>query len=169
MISMGIDPGLNGAFGIIEGTHVYGAPIPSFWIRLKSGKRRQKYDWHAVLEFIQVRKGAIVTIERQFSMPMQGIVSQFSVGLGYGVFRGILCGLDIDTKTVHAKTWQKEFFTRDKEKTTKEQALEAIKELYPHIDLFASERSTVPHEGIVDAILIAEYGRRREMGELPEK
>lgn len=169
MISVGIDPGLNGAFGVIDGTHIYGIPITTYWITLKSGKRRQKYDWQATLKILQVRKDTIVTIEKQYSMPMQGIVSQFSVGLGYGALRGMLCGLDITTKPVHAKTWQKEFFKRDKEKTTKEQALEAIKELYPQVDLFASERSTVHHEGIVDAMLIAEYGRRREAGELSEK
>jgi hypothetical protein len=169
MISCGVDPGLSGAFGIIDGTHLYGAPIPTFWITMKSGKRRRQYDYMAIRKFLEPRKDAIVTIEEQFPMPMQGVVSQFSVGFGYGLFLGMLCGLNIDTKTVHAKTWQKEFFKRDKEKTTKEQALEALKALYPHVDLFTSERSTKPSEGIVDAILIAEYGRRRERGELPEK
>jgi hypothetical protein len=166
---LGCDPGLNGGFGIIDGSHVYGAPIPTFWITMKSGKRRQKYDWNAILEFLQVRKDAIVTIEKQYPMPMQGVTSQFTIGIGYGAIRGLLCGLGIVTKTVQAKTWQKEFFKRDKEKTTKEQAIEALKEIYPHVDLFASERSTVPHDGIVDAVLISEYGKRREMGMLSEK
>lgn len=168
-IHLGCDPGLNGSFGIIDGSHVYGAPIPTFWVTMKSGKRRQKYDWPAILEFLQVRKDAIVTIEKQFPMPIQGVTSQFTIGLGYGAVRGMLCGLDITTKTVSAKTWQKEFFTRDKEKTTKEQALEVVKVLYPHVDLFASERSTKPSDGIVDSILIAEYGRRKEIGVLSKK
>lgn len=161
-IYMGIDPGFSGAFGVIEGSHVYGAPIPTFWITLKSGKRRKQYDYPAIKEFLKVRKDAITTLEEQFPMPMQGVVSQYSIGLGYGMFIGMLCGLDITKKTVHAKTWQKEFFQRNPEKTTKEQALEAIQILYPAVDLFASERSTVPHTGIVDAVLIAEYGKRRE-------
>ena len=133
---------------------------------MASGKRRQKYDWQAIQEFLQVRKDAIVTIEKQYQMPMQGVTSQFTIGLGYGTLRGMLCGLGITIKTVHAKTWQKEFFQRDPEKTTKEQALEAVKELYPNVDLFASERSAVPHSGIVDGLLIAEWGKRCEEGAL---
>jgi len=159
---IGIDPGLNGAFGVIDREHVYGAPIPTFWVTMKSGKRRQKYDWAAILEFLQVRKDSFVTIEKQYPMPMQGVTSQFTIGLGYGTVRGMLCGVGITTKTVHAKTWQKEFFKREEGKTTKEQALEVVKMLYPNVDLYSSERSTVPHTGIVDALLIAEYGRRCE-------
>jgi hypothetical protein len=133
---------------------------------MNSGKRRQKYDWSAIKEFLRVRKDAIVTIEKQFPMPIQGITSQYSIGLGYGTLLGLLCGLGIKTEKVHPKTWQKEFFKRDPEKTTKEQALEAVKELFPNVDLFASERSTVPHSGIVDALCLAEYGKRCEEGTL---
>ena len=159
---VGIDPGLTGAFGVIDGEHVYGAPIPTFWVTMKLGKRRQKYDWKAILKFLQVREDSFVTIEKQYPMPMQGVTSQYTIGLGYGTVRGMLCGLGITTKAVHAKTWQKEFFKRDKEKTTKDQALEVVKVLYPNVDLYSSERSTVQHTGIVDALLIAEYGRREE-------
>ena len=159
---VGIDPGLTGAFGVIEGNHIYGAPIPTFWRVLKSGKRRKQYDYMAIRKFLKVRKDAIVTLEEQFPFPGQGVVSQFSTGFGYGLLLGMMCGLGIVTKIVHAKVWQKEFFKRDMEKTTKEQALEVVKEIYPHVDLFSSERSAVPHDGIVDAILIAEYGRRSE-------
>lgn len=166
---VGLDPGYGGALGIIEGDHVYGVPLPTFWYTLKSGKRRRQYDYIAIREILKARKEAIVTLEEQHPMPMQGVVSQYSIGFGYGLLTGLLCGLDITTKLVAAKTWQKEFFQRDPEKTTKEQALEALKEIYPEVDLYSSERSTVPHSGIVDAILLAVYGRRREMGELPEK
>ena len=158
---LGIDCGLNGAFGIIDGYRAYGIPIPSFWTTLKSGKRRKQYDYIAIRQILQARKEAKVTLEEQFPMPMQGIVSMFSVGCGYCMFRGMLCGLDMSMELVHPKTWQKEFFTRDKTKTTKEQALEALKDIYPNVDLFASERSTTVHDGIVDALLIAEYGRRQ--------
>jgi len=113
-----------------------------------------------------VRKDSFVTIEKQYPMPTQGVTSQFTIGLGYGTVRGMLCGIGITTKTVHAKTWQKEFFTRDKTKTTKEQALEAVKKIYPHVDLFATERSTKEHEGIIDALLICEYGRRKHLEEV---
>ena len=159
---VGVDPGLSGAFGVIDGEHIYGIPIPTFWYTLKSGKRRRQYDFIAIRKILEVRKDAIVRIEEQFPFPGQGVVSQFTTGFGYGLLLGLLCGLDITTKMVHAKVWEKEFFKRASEKTTKEQALEVVKVLYPNIDLYSSERSTVPHTGIVDAVLIAEYGRRCE-------
>ena len=172
-IYCGIDPGVNGAFAIIDidGGRIYGTPMPTFWRVLKSGKRRKQYDYIAIRKFLEVHKGAEVTIEEQFPMPMifkkangveqrQGATSVFSTGYGFGVLMGILSCLDLKTQLVHPKTWQAAFFKREEGKTTKEQALEVVKELYPDVNLYSSERSTVPHTGIVDAILLAEYGRR---------
>lgn len=171
---IGIDPGLNGALGFIREDKVFGTPIPTFWRELKSGKRRKQYDYLAIRQILVRYKEAFVALEEQFPMPMmrqtpngivkQGAVSVFSTGFGYGMFVGLLCGLDITTEEGHAKTWQKEFFKRDTTKTTKEQALEAVKALYPNVDLYATERSKRAHDGIVDALLIAEWGRRKIKG-----
>jgi len=173
MTYCGVDPGLDGAFGIIEAEHVYGIPMPTFWYTLKSGKRRRQYDYIAIRKILEVRKDAIVTIEQQIPLPLvfekangikqkQRATSLFTTGYGFGVLMGMLAAIDITTHLVHPKTWQAAFFKRDPEKTTKEQALEVVKVLFSNVDLFASERSTVPHMGIVDAVLIAEYGRRVE-------
>lgn len=169
---LGIDPGFNGAFAIIDPgrRRIYGTPMPTFWRVLKSGKRRKQYDYIAIKKILEARIKAAVTIEEQFPLPLvfkkqggkeqkQGVISVFSTGYGFGVLMGMLASLDMKTRLVHPKTWQAAFFKRDPEKTTKEQALEAVRRIYPNVDLFASERSTVPHTGIVDALLLAEWGR----------
>lgn len=114
-----------------------------------------------------------VTLEEAFPVPMkretkegeiikQGAVSVFSTGLGYGIMQGLLTGLNMDYDTVHPKKWQARFGIRtSEESTTKEQALVICEQLFPNVNLMASERSTTPHKGIVDALLIAEYGKRR--------
>ena len=175
---IGIDPGLIGSFGFIENNRIYATPIPTFWV-VKNGKRRKHYDIKAIRNFLQAHKDAIVTLEEQFPLPFerklkdgavvkQGAVSSFSTGCGYCLFVGMLCGLDIDTFIVHPKTWQKEFFKRDPAKTTKEQALKALQELYPYVNLYRTERSTKPDHNLVDALLIAEWGKRKYEGVLKE-
>jgi hypothetical protein len=183
---IGIDPGVNGAYARIEegeNLEVMGAPLPTFWITVKTKngiKRRQKYDIKAMYTIFKNVGVARFTIEKQIPMPMertietptgtktmkQGATSVFTTGCGYGFIRGVVYGMGVTPEVVHPKTWQKEFFKRDTSKTTKEQALDALKALYPNVDLFATERSKKVHDGIVDAILIAEWGRRKTKGEL---
>jgi hypothetical protein len=45
-------------------------------------------------------------------------------------------------------------------KDTKAMALMAVKRLFPNQKLTFGERATVPHDGLVDALLMAEYSRR---------
>ena len=71
---------------------------------------------------------------------------------------------------VQAKKWQEEIFqgqtkiykTGSKTKIdTKAMALVAVKRLFPKANLLMSARSEKPHDGLVDAMLMAEYARRK--------
>lgn len=79
---------------------------------------------------------------------------------------------------VHSKLWQKELFQgipvhkkpakpdkngkmREGRLETKIMALLAVKRLFPEENFLATLRSKVPHEGIVDALCMAEYSRRK--------
>lgn len=190
-IYIGIDPGLTGGLAVISDTRTFGTPIPTITINVKKGKgwvKRKRYDLLALHRFfyrytLGITSGEDmlyhVILEEQFPMPMQrktkegkiakqASVSMFSTGLGYGIFQGLLTGLGMKYTTVHPKTWQKEFGIGTKHNeiggvilNTKEQALLVCEELFPDVNLMASERSTVPHKGIVDALLIAMYGKRQ--------
>ena len=68
-------------------------------------------------------------------------------------------------QTITPQTWQRVFWTKSKvadgqSYDTKSAALEAAKKLWPEQDWLASARSSKPHDGMVDAALIAEFGRR---------
>ena len=179
-IFIGIDGGLQGGIAVITKNHTFGTIIPTYSVEVK-GKRgwtkRKRYDLPMLRRFFVCYACYVdechnqeydvtqchVTLEEAFPMPAQGIVSQYSVGLGYGIFQGLLTGLGMNYVTVHPKKWQSEFKIRTNEEngSTKDQALAVCEELFPNVNLLASERSTIPHKGIVDAFLIAEYGKRQ--------
>lgn len=43
-------------------------------------------------------------------------------------------------------------------------SIKKAQELFPDVSLLASDRCKRPHDGLADALLIAEYGRRRLVG-----
>ena len=67
---------------------------------------------------------------------------------------------------VHSKTWQKEIWQgipmmkKGGKTDTKAMSLLSIKRLFPEADLRVSDRGSVPDDGVVDALALAEYCRR---------
>lgn len=91
-----------------------------------------------------------------------GASSNFSFGLGKGILMGIVAGLKMPYILVNPRQWQKEVWEGvTKQADAKKTSLIAAKRLFPNQDFLATERSRKPHDGIVDAILIAEYCRRK--------
>ena len=109
-----------------------------------------------------------VYLEKAQAMPTQGVRSMFNYGRHYGMLEGILLGASINYEAVAPQTWTS-VMTRDYlGETGKERALEAVKFLFPDVNLLATKRSKKPHDGFVDALLIAEYGKRRIENEQKE-
>ena len=102
----------------------------------------------------------MVILEKQQAMPGQGRVSMFRIGLGYGMWQGLLCALGLPYTLAHPKTWQKVMLSDVNKTDTKQAALLVAQRLYPDADFRATERCKKAHEGIVDALMMAEYGRR---------
>jgi crossover junction endodeoxyribonuclease RuvC len=87
-----------------------------------------------------------------------GNSSNFSFGLGKGILMGMVSGLNIPYTLVNPKTWQKVAWEGvTKQSDNKKTSLVAAKRLFPEQSFLATERSRVPHDGIVDATLIAYY------------
>ena len=82
------------------------------------------------------------------------------IGACWGAYEA----LGMRREAVMPKAWQKQFW--DKVEDTKAEALKVASELQPEHDWLASSRCTTPHKGIIDAYLIAEYGRRRSLSGL---
>lgn len=92
-------------------------------------------------------------IEKVGVMPKQGIVSAATFMRNYGQLEGFLVGCQTPYEFILPAAWQKALgcLTKGDKNITKARA----QGLFPHIQ--------VTH-ALADALLIAEYGRRREIG-----
>jgi len=156
LILIGIDPGKDGAFAKIG----IGEPVCM----------TMPEDIYEVNEFISKSKDENldqihVFIEKAQAYPKQGVSSSFNYGAGYGTLCGILIANKIAFTAVPANRWARRMHIGASKSTSKEKSLEVVRKIFPNVNLLATKRSRKPHEGIIDALLIAEYGRRLLNGE----
>jgi hypothetical protein len=149
MIIIGIDPGQKGAICILMGEMVLGfvsADVDGLETAL-AGESRDNIH---------------VFIEAAQAMPGQGVSSMFRYGQGYGELIGALKAFKVPYTCVHPRVWTKEMLQGVPLRFEgKQRAAFRAAQLFPSVDLKNGPRSKKPHEGVVDALLIAEYGRRK--------
>lgn len=99
----------------------------------------------------------------------------FSMGHQAGAVEMLCIALDIPFSKIHAKVWQKEMFegtslVTKKSKSgkssvtdTKSTALIVAKQLFPDIKLTFGDKATKPHDGLIDALLLSEYAKRKNL------
>ena len=102
----------------------------------------------------------IAYVEQVHAMPNQGVTSMFNFGKSFGYILGVLDACNIETKLVSPQKWKKELnLDSDKQKS-----IDTAKKLFPDVNLFRTNRCKKEHDGMAEALLIAEYGRRKEIG-----
>ena|ERR1700748_545282 len=130
----------------------------------------KEVDINEFYKILSQYKGTSVhcVLENVHSIFGAGAKSNFQFGFVAGIIEGILASCKIPYTKISPKTWQKEMWQgisvlKDaKGKTeTKKMSLIAAKKLFPNTNLLATTRSTVEHDGIVDALLICEFSRRK--------
>lgn len=98
MYHIGIDPGLSGALAVLDHAGalvaLYDVPVPT--LRTSRGSRTE-YDLPGMAALLRPYTGAgvQVLIEEAQAMPGQGTRSMFQIGLGFGVWLGILGALGL--------------------------------------------------------------------------
>lgn len=158
---IGIDPGLSGgivcldAKGNIRKMDVM--PV------IKVGTKN-KVDAKGVTMWIKAcfteEEVRMVAIEEQRPMHKQGVTSTFSTGRSYGILEGIASALELPFQLVRAVDWQREMFRGLPKGKTKDLSKRVAQQLYPKETFLKSKRCTKVHDGLTDAVLIAEYIRR---------
>lgn len=172
MIYLGVDPGKSGAIAALDDVgHVLDVwPMPL----VKSQKGRDEYDLAGIAFRLRECKGldAFFTVERPGAMPpMKGTAAAFSGSLANynrGVCNGwfwMLTALGIPHQAVSPQTWQAAMLARGAGDTGQRSIL-AAKQLWPLQSLLRTERSRKDDDGMADALLIAEWGRRKHRGAL---
>lgn len=180
---VGIDPGKSGGLAtIFENGDVEVEPLP-----VTDDNEIDVERLAATLRglFIQIRDlrpaepGKIYCVlEDVHSIFGMSAKSNFQFGRVLGILEGVLGATGTDFIKITPKVWQKEIWantppistltgknlkngTPQVKIDTKGTSLMVAKALFPDVNLLATKRSKVPHDGIVDALLIAEYCRRK--------
>lgn len=158
---LGIDPGQSGALVILDD----GGVIKSLCV-MPLGPDGQPSFSGIKGALDEAKKFSPETLlERAVSFGMGGL-SAFNYGRGFAALEIALQELRMPYTLIEPRKWTKVMFQGiDSRLKPKEQALIAIDRLMP------SEKSKIPvtprskklHEGVIDATLIAEYGRRTRL------
>lgn len=164
--NIGIDIGKKGAIVILPGQKAVQNALDPIVMPLIGDhldynqlymilRRYEGTDCHVIFEKLGVIFGT-------------GKSTAFSMGHQAGAIEMACVALRLPYTKVPAKQWQKEMFQGVDEITkkgkssrdTKAMALIAANRLFPDYKLTVG-RATTPHDGVVDALLMAEYCKRK--------
>ncbi len=94
-------------------------------------------------------------IERSQAMPKQGVSSTFKVGVGYGIWLGLLVAIGIPYTEVRPNIWKAKMLAgKGKDKGA---SIIRAKQLFPQI---SNELTLVKHHNKAEALLLAAYGQQ---------
>lgn len=141
---IGIDPGKSGALALL--TEDGQCTVVPF----------QESAYTAILKAAS-GPSSVCCLEKVGAMPGQGVVSMFNFGHNLGYIEGLLQAFDIPYQLVPPQTWKKEFCVTSDKNTS----IEVCRKLFPNVCLLPTARSRKPSDGMAEAMLMAEYARRR--------
>ena len=141
---IGIDPGKSGALALL--TEDGQCTVVPF----------QESAYTAILKAAS-GPSSVCCLEKVGAMPGQGVVSMFNFGHNLGYIEGLLQAFDIPYQLVPPQTWKKEFCVTSDKNTS----IEVCRKLFPHVCLLPTARSRKTSDGMAEAMLMAEYARRR--------
>ena len=164
-VYVGIDPGKEGALARVCPSYL-GAGVPIVdtpTLQAKGGTKRTYDEAAMVLALKEIsassnRDNVLVVIEKVHSMPAQGVSTTFALGMGYGIWLGIIAALRLPHVRVDPRTWKKLVLV-DVDKDDDAAVAAAAGRAYPVAShLLRTPRGRVL-DGRVDALLLAHYGR----------
>ena len=157
-VIVGIDPGANGALAAVEEKRD-GGGCALFYPVLYNVE-----NFIAVLKDLRIHHWNVYAcVENVHAMPKQGVSSMFTFGKNFGIILGILNALRIPYYLVEPRVWTRYWnLTSDKSGH-----IARANELFD-MQLKRTPRCKKQHDGMADALLIAEYGRRN-LSTLQEK
>ena len=147
MVFVGIDPGKSGAIAVIDGDGKSLGHSVFSW---------QEYDM--IIKHTVSQDNCLAIVEQVHAMPKQGVSSCFTFGQNFGFIQGLLFANNCPFQEVSPVKWKK-YFGLNKDKNA---SIMCATRLFPSLDLRATSKCRKAHDGIAEAYLLAEYGRRME-------
>lgn len=143
-IFVGVDPGKSGAFAILWAP---GKVSVYPWDDIEFAEAMQEVAQHV----------CVACVERVGVMPRDGGKQAFSFGKSAGFIEGVLTAYNIPYQLVLPQTWKKEFSVTADKSTS----ITICKRLFPKVSLKRTDRCKVDHDGMAEALLLAEYAKRK--------
>lgn len=143
MIYIGIDPGASGGIGLINTTEDTAEAVP--------------YSDEALIDTLSFYPAAKVMVEQVHAMPGNGSTSMFNFGKAFGFILGALAAYKIPYQLVPPTKWKREFSVTADKKTS----ISCCKRLFPEVELRRNAHCRTDHDGMAEALLLAEYARRK--------
>lgn len=149
MIYIGIDPGKSGGYAVIDTT--IGEISASPWDDDGFVATMRKIYLDGIEDQCKC------CLEKVGAMPGQGVTSMFSFGKSAGFIEGVLEAFSIPYQLVPPQTWKKAYSLNSNKQTS----IEVCRKLFPAVSLMRTGRCKKPHDGMAEALLMAEYARRK--------
>ena len=145
---MGIDPGLSGAWAVIDSAGGY---VSAGDMHNEDGRVLTRHVWAEMLSAVNINS-VKVAVERVHSMPKQGVATTFAFGAAYGCALTLGNMFEDQAVLVTPNQWKK-FYGLDADKN-KSSAL--ARDMWPDAPIKLKK-----HNGRAEALLIANYLRLR--------
>jgi len=163
-VIIGVDNGISGALVAISAHN--GALIASTEMPIQKARKGNEINTLEVEFWLRCVSGGLDKIHCAILEEPGGSKSAkaaMSMAGSFHSLRTILTNLKIRWHRITPQKWQKEMLPGCKSGDTKPRALELAKRLWPDETFLATERSKVPHDGIVDAAILSEYARIKNL------
>ncbi len=157
MIIVGCDPGLTGGIALLRDSFQ-----PFLWTMPTIDRTIDFKKLSEIFKLMIHDEPPQVFLERSQAFPKMGVCSAFSYGASYWGVLAICAALEIPVTTVAPVKWHRALVSGT-DGTPKGRALIACERLFPGVELRVG-KSRKAHEGLVDALLLAEFGRRQLQG-----
>lgn len=156
-IYIGIDPGLSGAVVALDGGGrvISIQDVPTVHVRRGSKNRRAYVEAQmaTLMRALAQQGSSVVALENVHAMPKQGVTSMFSMGVGVGIWRGILATLFLPYELIEPAVWKRAM--KIPAGGDKGSSVVRALQLFPR----AAEQIGKNHNR-ADALLLAEHLRR---------
>lgn len=153
---IGIDPGKDGGVAVISEWGVVRARVlPS-----DIGELRDIIS-HEAPAPNKIAPPCMVYLESVHAMPKQGVRSVWTFAQGFGEIIGMLIALGIPYQLVTPQRWKKVVLEGLPWKGNKNCSIDYVRAKYPDLDLKRTPRCTKYHDGMADAVCLAEFGLKQ--------
>ena len=154
---IGVDNGLTG--GLVAISKHTGAVIAKTAMPTTQRMRRSEIDTRRVYDWVMSLESPFLFAVEEPLHHARSSQAVRSMGISCGKLLGLAESREWDHCCVSVHNWQKKMLGRVAKGETKNAALRAAVDLAPDECGRKSKRATKPHDGMIDAFLIAHYVR----------